>query len=42
MDSFNQIGTLLAVAAAGVAWLAFAEHPTAKNFRRAVIDTLAS
>jgi hypothetical protein len=23
-----------------VAWIAFAEHPTARNFRRAAIDTL--
>lgn len=31
------IGILIAACA----WLAFAEHPTARNFRSAAIDTLA-
>ncbi len=32
---------VLGGAIALAAWLAFAEHPTARNFRRAVVDTLS-
>ncbi len=33
---------ILAVAAVALAWLTFAEHPTAANFRRAALATLYS
>ncbi len=31
---------ILVVLAAGIAWLAYAEHPTAANFRNAALLTL--
>ncbi len=33
---------ILVVMAVGVAWLAYAEHPTAANFRNAALLTLRS
>ncbi len=33
---------VLVVAAIGVAWLAYAEHPTAANFRNATLLTLSN
>lgn len=38
--NINQIMFALAVAVVAGAWVTFAEHPTARNLRRAVIDTL--
>jgi hypothetical protein len=37
----NQLLGALAVAIAATAWVGFAEHPTARNLRRAVVATLA-
>ncbi|HEY8686134.1 MAG TPA: hypothetical protein VIO57_11055 [Chloroflexota bacterium] len=34
------VAGVLIVAAIGLAWLAYAEHPTAGNFRRATLMTL--
>jgi len=31
---------ILLAAIAALAWLTFAEHPTAKNLRTAIVDTL--
>jgi hypothetical protein len=39
MKTLTELQMLLAVAVAGAAWIAFAEHPTAKNLRRAIIDS---
>jgi hypothetical protein len=36
----NDLLFVIAVAVTTAAWIAFAEHPTAKNLRRAIIDTL--
>lgn len=36
----NQALYAIGVVIATAAWVAFAEHPTAKNLRRAIIDTL--
>jgi hypothetical protein len=38
----NQANLMLVIAVivVGAAWISFAEHPTARNLRRAVIDTL--
>ena len=40
MGNLNEIQVALAFATAALAWVAFAEHPTAKNLRRAIIDSL--
>jgi hypothetical protein len=40
LDDLREVWWLVAVAIAAAAWLTFAEHPTARNFRRAVQDTL--
>ncbi len=36
----NKLVFLLTVGIAAVAWLTYAEHPTARNLRAAIIDTL--
>jgi hypothetical protein len=36
----NDLIKLLAVATAVCAWVVYAEHPTARNLRRAIVDTL--
>lgn len=36
----KQIPLILLAAIAGLAWLRFAEHPSAKNLRTAIADTL--
>ena len=36
----KQTQMILLAAIAGLAWLAFAEHPNAKNFRTALVDTV--
>ncbi len=36
----NKIYAYLGVAITAVAWVVFAEHPTARNLRRAIADTL--
>jgi hypothetical protein len=38
--SANQIYMLVAGAIAAMAWITFAEHPTARNLRIALQDTL--
>lgn len=38
--NFKQLWLLYVVVVAGVAWVSFAEHPTAKNLRKAISDTL--
>jgi hypothetical protein len=37
--TLTEIQVLVAAAVAGAAWIAFAEHPTARNLRRAIIDS---
>jgi hypothetical protein len=37
----NQLLSLLALFGAAAAWVAYAEHPTARNLRRAVIASLS-
>lgn len=37
--SVDKLALALAVAGAALAWIIFAEHPTAKNLRAALIDT---
>jgi hypothetical protein len=41
MNLIEEIRWGAAFAIAALAWLSVAEHPTARNFRRAVIDTLS-
>ena len=36
----GQIAFAASVVVVGCAWIAFAEHPTARNLRVALIDTL--
>ena len=36
----KQIGVALAVGFAAVAWVGYAEHPTARKLRKAVIATV--
>jgi len=36
----NKLVFLLTVAIAVAAWLTYAEHPTGRNLRAAIIDTL--
>ena len=36
----NRTHMIFLAAIAGLAWLTFAEHPDAKNFRIALVDTL--
>jgi hypothetical protein len=36
----NQLVVLATVALCACAWIAFAEHPDARNLRRAIGDTL--
>jgi hypothetical protein len=36
----KQTQMIFLAAIAGLAWLTFAEHPSAKNFRTALVDTL--
>lgn len=40
MKNMKQIHVLVLGALAAMAWVTFAEHPTARNFRTAVADTL--
>jgi hypothetical protein len=42
MKTLNELQVLIAAAVAGAAWVAFAEHPTAKNLRRAIIDSFGA
>jgi hypothetical protein len=37
----NQIIGLFTVGFAAAAWIRYAQHPTARNLRRAIINTLA-
>ena len=37
---FQQLATWLVLALAALAWIRFAQHPTARNLRAAIIDTL--
>ncbi len=41
MKLLEEIRWDVTAAVAAVAWLAVAQHPTARNFRRAIIDTLS-
>ena len=36
----NDLETAIMLALTAAAWIAFAEHPTARNLRAAIIDTL--
>lgn len=36
----NRTQMMILATIAGLAWLTFAEHPTAKNLRTALVDTL--
>ena len=36
----NRIAFYIGVGLTAVAWITFADHPTAKNLRIAIIDTL--
>ena len=38
--NMRQTQMIFLAAIAGLAWLTFAEHPSAKNFRTALVDTL--
>ena len=40
MNELNALQLTIAVAIAALAWVAVAEHPTARNLRKAIIDTL--
>jgi hypothetical protein len=40
VKTVKRLELAVVIAIAGVAWFAFAEHPTARNFRTAVQDTL--
>jgi hypothetical protein len=37
--SANELKVLIGAAVAVLAWISFAEHPTARNLRAAIIDT---
>jgi hypothetical protein len=37
---FQSLGSWLALLLAALAWVRFAQHPTARNLREAIIDTL--
>ncbi len=41
MELLEQIRWDLAIIVTAGAWVAFADHPTARNLRRAIIDSLA-
>ncbi len=38
--SIHRVVVTAALVLAGAAWIAYAEHPTAKNLRAALIETL--
>lgn len=40
MSQLKAIVTVLAIAMTIGAWLIYSEHPTSRNLRRAVLDTL--
>jgi hypothetical protein len=40
MELLEEVRWDYALLVAALAWLAFAEHPSARNFRTAVIDSL--
>lgn len=40
MNELNALKLAITVGFAALAWVAVAEHPTARNLRKAIIDTL--
>lgn len=40
MNELNALKLTITVAIAALAWVAVAEHPTARNIRTAIVDTL--